>query len=91
MSVLETAVCAKGLQSYLTLCNPARLLRPWDFSGKNTGVSCHALLQGMFPTQGLNLCLLYPLHWQGGSLPLAPPGKPQKQQCIPQNCKNTKI
>ena len=26
--------------------------------GKNTGVGCHALLQGIFPTQGLNLCLL---------------------------------
>ena len=26
----------------------------------------------------MNLCLLHPLHWQAGSLPLAPPGKPQK-------------
>ena len=26
----------------------------WDFPGKNTGVGCHALLQGIFPTQGLN-------------------------------------
>ena len=25
--------------------------------GKNTGLGCHALLQGIFPTQGLNLCL----------------------------------
>ena len=39
-------------------------------SGKSTGVGCHSLLQGIFPTQGLNLCLLqcrwilYPLnHW----------------------------
>ena len=47
-----------------------------DFLGKNTGVGCHALLQGIFPTQGLNLCLLCLLHWQAGSLPLAPPGKP---------------
>ena len=31
---------------------PARLLYPWDFPGKNTGVSCHFLLQGIFPTQG---------------------------------------
>ena len=30
------------------------------------------------PTQGLNSCLSYLLHWQVGSLPLAPPGKPQK-------------
>ena len=43
---------------------------------KNTGVSCHALLQGIFPTQGLNLCLLSLLHWQVVSLPLALPGKP---------------
>ena len=48
------------------------------FPGKNTGVGCHTLLEGIFPAQGLNLCLLYPLHWQVGSLPLAPPEKPQK-------------
>ena len=35
----------------------ARHLCPWDFSGKNTGVSCHFLLPGIFPTQGSNLCL----------------------------------
>ena len=28
---------------------PARLLRPWDFPGKSTGVGCHFLLQGIFP------------------------------------------
>ena len=33
---------------------PARLLCPWDSSGKNTVVGCHLLLQGIFPTQGLN-------------------------------------
>ena len=31
-----------------------RLFHPWDFPGKNTGVGCHFLLQGIFPTQGLN-------------------------------------
>ena len=46
------------------------------FSSKNTGVDCHALLQGIFLTQGLNLCLLSLLYWQAGSSPLAPPGKP---------------
>ena len=55
---------------------PARLLCPWDSLGKKTGVGCHAPLQGIFPTQGWNPHLLYPLHWQAGSLPLAPPGKP---------------
>ena len=38
---------------------PARLLHPWDFPGKNTGVGCQFLLQGIFPTQGLNPCLLH--------------------------------
>ena len=31
-----------------------KLLRPWDFQGKRTGVGCHFLLQGIFPTQGSN-------------------------------------
>ena len=48
------------------------------FPGKNTGVGCHDLLQAIFPTQGSNLSLLCLLHWQAGSLPLAPPGKPMK-------------
>ena len=53
-----------------------RLLCPWDSLGKNAEMGCHFLLQGIFPTQGSNLCLLYLLHWQVGSLPLVPPGKP---------------
>ena len=52
------------------------LLCPWDFPGKSTGVACHCLLHGILPTQELNPCLLDLLHWQAGSLPLAPPGKP---------------
>ena len=39
-------------------------------------MGCHALLKGIFPTQGSNPCLLCLLNWQAGSLPLAPPGKP---------------
>ena len=31
----------------------------WNFSGKNTGVGSHCLLQGIFSTQGSNLGLLY--------------------------------
>ena len=46
----------------------------WDSSGKNTGMGCHALLQGIFPTQGSNPLLLCLLDWQVDSLPLAPPG-----------------
>ena len=49
---------------------------PTVFSGKNTGVGCHALLQGIFPTQGLNPHLLCLLPWQAGSLPLVTTGKP---------------
>ena len=37
---------------------PTRLPCPWNSPGKNTGVCCHALLQGIFPTQGLNPGLL---------------------------------
>ena len=44
-------------QSCLTLCDPmepTRLLHPWDFPGKSTGVGCHFLPQGIFLTQGSN-------------------------------------
>ena len=33
---------------------PTRLLCPWNSPGKNTGVGCHSVLQGIFPTQGSN-------------------------------------
>ena len=33
---------------------PTRLLCPWNSPGKSTGMGCHVLLQGIFPTQGLN-------------------------------------
>ena len=55
---------------------PTRLLCPWDSPGENTGVGCCALLQGILPTQGSNSGFLHLLHWQAGSLPPAPPGKP---------------
>ena len=38
------------------------LLIPWDSPGKNTGMGCHTLLQGIFSTQRLNLHLLSLLH-----------------------------
>ena len=68
-SVMSYSLCPHGLW-------PARLLCPWNFLGRNTGVGCHFLLQGIFPTQGLNPCLLGLLHWQAYSLSLAPSGKP---------------
>ena len=52
------------------------LLSPWNFPGKNSGMGCHFLLQGVFPTQGLNPHHLCILHWQADSLPTVPPGKP---------------
>ena len=74
-------VHAKLLQSCLTLCDPMDCSPPGKNmggknTGKNTGVGCHALLQEIFPTQGLNFHLLCLLCKQAGSLPLAPPGSP---------------
>ena len=40
------------LDSFVTPWPVARLLCPWDFPRENTGVGCHFLLQGIFPTQG---------------------------------------
>ena len=69
-------------------CGPPGSSYPWDSLGKNTGAGCYALPQGIFLTQGSHRHLL---HWQAGSLPLAPPGKPNvlrvrcltnKQVCI---------
>ena len=58
------------VQSCPTLCNPVgdsppaglqptRLLHPWDFPGKNIGVGCQSLLQGIFLSQGSNLGFLH--------------------------------
>ena len=60
-----------------TLCNPMNCSLPGffvlvDSPGKNTGVGCHALLQGILPTQGLNLGLL---HCRQIIYHLEPPGK----------------
>ena len=67
-----------------TCISLARLLCPWASPGKNIGVGCHALLQGIFPTQGLNLGLLHcnpgietgSPTLQVNSLPSEPLGKP---------------
>ena len=74
---MDALSCCLVAQSCLTLwqphgLQPTRLLCPWDFPGKNTGVGCHFLLQGIFPTQGSNPSLL---HWQVGSLPLSHQGR----------------
>ena len=51
---------------------PFWLLCQWDFLVKNTGARCHFLLQGIFPTQRSDPCLL---RWQADSLPLSHPGR----------------
>ena len=55
-SVMSDSLWSYGLE-------PTRLLCPWDSPGKNTGVDCHALFQGI-------------LHWQVGSFPLNHLGSP---------------
>ena len=57
---------------------PARLLCPWNFPCKHTGVGCHFLFQGIFLIQGSNPCLL---HWQVGSLLLSHKGGPLLVWC----------
>ena len=75
----ETHKAAWCMMCWSRLVTPGtirtRLLCSWDSPGTNTGLGCHALLQGIFPTQGSNPCLLHLLNGQASSLPLAPPGK----------------
>ena len=60
-----------------------------DSPGKNTGVGCHALLQGIYPTQGPNPRLLHLLHWQVSSLPYPHPNDLQLSKDeveVPRQC-----
>ena len=62
-------------QQCLTLCNLLDCSQPVSsvhriFPASIYQSSCHILLQGIFPTQGSNLCVLQFLHWQVDSLPL---------------------
>ena len=56
----------KWYPTLLQHLKPTRLLCPWDFSGENTGVGCHFLLQGSF----------WPRDWQVDSLPPSHQGHP---------------
>ena len=51
--------CSVVLDPVTPWTAPARLLCPWHSPGKNTGVGCHALLQGILPAQGSDPGLLY--------------------------------
>ena len=64
-------MCSVVSDSALHGLLPARLLCPRSFPGKSSGVGCHSILQDIFLTQGLNLCLVHLLHWQLDTLPLA--------------------
>ena len=63
----------KVTQSCPTFCDPHGLYSPWNSLGQNTGVGSLSLLQGIFPTQGLNPGLPA---LQAGSLSAEPQGKP---------------
>ena len=69
-SVTSNSLRLHGLHS-------ARLLCPWAFPGKNTGVDCHFLLPGIFLTAESNSSFLCLLHWKADSLPLSHLLKPQ--------------
>ena len=55
-------VCVCVWVSRVQLCNPMHSSQapfPWNSPGKNTGVGCYSLFQGISPTQGSNLSLLH--------------------------------
>ena len=69
-------ICSSHVRLFATLWTIAhQALSVHGFPSKNTRVGCHALLQGISPTQGLNPHLSGLLHWQVCSLPLVAPGK----------------
>ena len=77
-------MCCVRAQSRSTLCDFMDCSLPGSsvheiFQARNTGVGCHFLLQGIFPTQGFNP---HPLHGQADSLPLRPMGSLQRKCLI---------
>ena len=85
MTLQCVCVCSVA-QLYLTPCDPMECNLPdTSLPGKNTGVGCHFLLQGIFPTQGLNPCLLRLLALPGRFFTTEPPRKPQ-QPCTSKVC-----
>ena len=58
LGLIEKAVRCSAMSESLWPHGPTRLLCPWDSPSKNTGLGCHFLHQGIFPTQGSNLRLL---------------------------------
>ena len=70
--MIQSYICCLYVLSHLSCvwlcnamdCSPSSSSVHWDSPGKNAGVGFHALLQGIFLTQGLNLCLLWLLHYR---------------------------
>ena len=69
------ASLSMGILQAILECVAIRLLYPWGFSMQYWSVLPYPP-PGDLPDQELNLCLFSLLHWQAGSLPLAPPQKP---------------
>ena len=67
--VVKRSVVSDSLQPHKP--QSTRLLYSWNFPGKNTGMGCHFLLQGISQIQGSNLCLLHLRYWQADCLPLS--------------------
>ena len=79
-SVIVCMCACPVAKLYQTLLSPGpqhtRLLSPWDSPSKNADGRYNFLLQGIFPIQGSNPCLLHLLHWQVDSLTLTHLGSP---------------
>ena len=75
ITIVKYYVCVLSSSVMPSLCSLWTVAHQAPLSsgspGKNTGVGCQSLLQGVFLTQGWNLCLLHLPHWQADSLPLA--------------------
>ena len=74
--MLSCLVVSDSMWFHRLLENKTRQKIPWNFLGKNTGVGCQFLLQGLFLTQRSALSLSRLLHWQADPLPLRQLGNP---------------
>ena len=75
--LINKCVCANVLSHFWLFATPWTVDHQAPLSmefSRQKHWSCHFLPCELFPTQGLNLCLLCLLHWQEDSLPLVPPG-----------------
>ena len=84
LSCSEHRACVLSRFSHVQLCATRWTVArqaplSMGFSRQEYWSGLHVFLQGVFPTQGSNPHLLCLLHWQAGSLPLVPPGKPHAE------------